>query len=69
MKNAADAFDRIDGVRENILQNITEKEADIIIELPTQNFNTLDFTQTEELIELGRKSVVDRKEEILEKLV
>lgn len=44
MKNAADAFDRIDGVRENILQNITEKEADIIIELPTQNFNTLDFT-------------------------
>jgi len=69
VKNAADAFDRIDGIRENILQNITEKEADIIIELPTQNFNTLDFTQTEELIELGRNSVVDRKEEILEKLV
>lgn len=68
VKNAADAFDRIDGIRENILQSITESDASIIIELPTENYKTLDFTQTEELIEIGRKAVLDRKDEILEKL-
>ncbi len=69
VKNSADAFDRIDGIRENILQTITESDANIIIELPTEKYKTLDFTQTQELIETGRKAVIDKKDEILEKLI
>jgi len=68
VKNSADAFDRIDGIRENILQTITESDANIIVELPTEKYKTLDFTQTQELIETGRKAVIDKKDEILEKL-
>ncbi|KUK82426.1 MULTISPECIES: patatin-like phospholipase family protein [Petrotoga] len=68
IKNASQAFDRIDSIRENIYDNLTEKFANVLIELPTQDFNTLDFTQTQALIDTGRKAVLERKEEILEKI-
>jgi len=68
IKNASHAFDRIDSIRENIYDNLTEKFANVLIELPTEDFNTLDFTQTNALIEVGRKAVLERKEEILEKI-
>jgi NTE family protein len=68
VKNASQAFDRMDSIRENIYDNLTEKFANVLIELPTEDFNTLDFTQTEALIDTGRKAVLERKEEILEKI-
>ncbi len=68
VKNASQAFDRMDTIRENIYDNLTEKFANVLIELPTEDFNTLDFTQTEALIDTGRKAVLERKEEILEKI-
>lgn len=67
IKNAAQAFERIDNIRENIMEGIY-KEDNIIIELPTQDFNTLDFTQTEKLIEIGQKTIFENKEYILENL-
>jgi NTE family protein len=58
----------MDTIRENIYDNLTEKFANVLIELPTEDFNTLDFTQTQALIDTGRKAVLEKKEEILEKI-
>ncbi|WP_103077726.1 patatin-like phospholipase family protein [Petrotoga mexicana] len=69
IKNASQAFDRMDSIRENIYDNLTKKFANVLIELPTEDFNTLDFTQTQALIDTGRKAVLEKKEEILEKIL
>lgn len=66
VKNSASAFERIDDIREKISEDLTKSGENLIIELPTENFHTLDFTQTKDLIETGRKAISDEKDLILE---